>query len=325
MTLALATLGELRGRRRGLGRRGGCPRRRRSRTSSRSRPTRPAPAVHAQLRHALGARRRGRRATSPAAGSGPREPRALDAPLLAAMTDAWAPVAFTRARRASSPRRRSTSRSTSAARCRPPGMGAERLRARALLQPPGASAGVWEEDGELWSPAGELLAQSRQLALVREPRRVSRTGFLGLGSNVGDRRANLQAAVDALPAPRRRVLAVLLDLRHRAGRRGARPARLPQRVRPRSETALEPEALLDACKAVERELGRRAGGVRHGPRPIDVDLLLLGDDDVPLGAAHAPARAGDEPALRARPAARARAGSRGARRRARRRRARSAR
>ena len=45
----------------------------------------------------------------------------------------------------------------------------------------------------------------------------------------------------------------------------------------RIETDLDPEALLDACKAVERELGRQAGGVRHGPRPIDVDLLLLGD------------------------------------------------
>ena len=29
---------------------------------------------------------------------------------------------------------------------------------------------------------------------------------------------------------------------------------------------------------MERELGRRAGGVRHGPRPIDVDVLLLGDE-----------------------------------------------
>ena len=28
---------------------------------------------------------------------------------------------------------------------------------------------------------------------------------------------------------------------------------------------------------MERELGREAGGVRHGPRPIDVDVLLLGD------------------------------------------------
>jgi len=46
----------------------------------------------------------------------------------------------------------------------------------------------------------------------------------------------------------------------------------------RIATQLEPEALLDACKAVERDLGRDLeGGVRHGPRPIDVDLLLLGD------------------------------------------------
>ena len=45
----------------------------------------------------------------------------------------------------------------------------------------------------------------------------------------------------------------------------------------RIETELEPEPLLDACKAVERAVGREAGGVRHGPRAIDVDLLLLGD------------------------------------------------
>ncbi len=45
----------------------------------------------------------------------------------------------------------------------------------------------------------------------------------------------------------------------------------------RIRTGLDPEALLDACKAVESELGRAAGGPRHGPRPIDVDLLLLGE------------------------------------------------
>jgi 2-amino-4-hydroxy-6-hydroxymethyldihydropteridine diphosphokinase len=43
------------------------------------------------------------------------------------------------------------------------------------------------------------------------------------------------------------------------------------------ETEHDPETLLHACKAVERELGRVPGGQRHGPRPIDVDLLLLGD------------------------------------------------
>ena len=45
----------------------------------------------------------------------------------------------------------------------------------------------------------------------------------------------------------------------------------------RVSTALEPEALLDACKAIEVERGRMFGGPRHGPRPLDVDLLLLGD------------------------------------------------
>jgi 2-amino-4-hydroxy-6-hydroxymethyldihydropteridine diphosphokinase len=102
-------------------------------------------------------------------------------------------------------------------------------------------------------------------------------GYLGLGSNVGDRRGNLQAAVDALPARGVAVLAssatydtdpvgLVLD----------QPAFLNACIR--IETDLEPEALLDACKAVEADLGRDLeGGIRHGPRPIDVDLLLLGD------------------------------------------------
>ena len=45
----------------------------------------------------------------------------------------------------------------------------------------------------------------------------------------------------------------------------------------RIRTELEPEELLDACKAIELEQGRMIGGPRHAPRPLDVDLLLLGD------------------------------------------------
>jgi 2-amino-4-hydroxy-6-hydroxymethyldihydropteridine diphosphokinase len=101
-------------------------------------------------------------------------------------------------------------------------------------------------------------------------------GYLGLGSNVGDRREELEAAVRTLPAHGVRVLAsssvyetepvgLVLDQREFYN------ACL------RVETELGPEELLDACKAVERALGRVAGGVRHGPRPIDVDVLLLGD------------------------------------------------
>ena len=105
---------------------------------------------------------------------------------------------------------------------------------------------------------------------------MTRAGYLGLGSNVGDRRANLQAAVDALPAHGVRVRAAssVYDTEP-VGEVLDQPDFLNACVR--IETELEPEGLLDACKAVERELGRRAGGVRHGPRPIDVDVLLLGD------------------------------------------------
>jgi 2-amino-4-hydroxy-6-hydroxymethyldihydropteridine diphosphokinase len=105
---------------------------------------------------------------------------------------------------------------------------------------------------------------------------VSREGYLGLGSNVGDRRANLQAAVDALPARGVEVLAAssVYDTEP-VGEVLDQPDFFNACIRVR--TALEPEALLDACKAVERELGRQAGGVRHGPRPIDVDVLLLGE------------------------------------------------
>jgi 2-amino-4-hydroxy-6-hydroxymethyldihydropteridine diphosphokinase len=45
----------------------------------------------------------------------------------------------------------------------------------------------------------------------------------------------------------------------------------------RVRTMLGPEQLLDVCKTIEVEHGRAFGGPRHGPRPIDLDLLLLGE------------------------------------------------
>jgi 2-amino-4-hydroxy-6-hydroxymethyldihydropteridine diphosphokinase len=101
-------------------------------------------------------------------------------------------------------------------------------------------------------------------------------GYLGLGSNVGDRLAHLRAARDGLEA-------------HGVAVRGASSV---YETEPQGEildqpeflnaclqveTDLSPEDLLDVCKTVEVEVGRMAGGPRHGPRTIDVDLLLLGD------------------------------------------------
>jgi 2-amino-4-hydroxy-6-hydroxymethyldihydropteridine diphosphokinase len=101
-------------------------------------------------------------------------------------------------------------------------------------------------------------------------------GYLGLGSNVGERRANLEAAVGALAAHGVRVLASSSTYdTDPVGHVLEQPDFLNACLR--IDTELGPQALLDACKAVEHELGRAEGGPRHGPRPIDVDVLLLGD------------------------------------------------
>ena len=101
-------------------------------------------------------------------------------------------------------------------------------------------------------------------------------GYLGLGSNIGDTRAHLGAAIAALPEHAVRVLACSsLYETEPVGLVTDQADFLNACLR--VETELGPEELLDACKAVEREVGRTAGGPRHGPRVIDVDLLLLGD------------------------------------------------
>ena len=109
--------------------------------------------------------------------------------------------------------------------------------------------------------------------MTRDPARVS--GFLGLGSNLGDRRAHLQNAVDALPGRGVEVLASSSVYETEpVGEVLDQPAFLNAAVAVRTE--LDPDAVLDACKAIERDLGRKAGARRHAPRMIDVDLLLFG-------------------------------------------------
>jgi 2-amino-4-hydroxy-6-hydroxymethyldihydropteridine diphosphokinase len=101
------------------------------------------------------------------------------------------------------------------------------------------------------------------------------SGLLGLGSNVGDRRSHLQAAVDALASVGVRVLVAssVYDT-DPVGEVLDQPSFLNACVL--VETALEPLELLDAVKRLEADLGRASEGVRHGPRAIDIDILLLG-------------------------------------------------
>jgi 2-amino-4-hydroxy-6-hydroxymethyldihydropteridine diphosphokinase len=105
---------------------------------------------------------------------------------------------------------------------------------------------------------------------------AQRFGLLGLGCNVGERRAQLQHAVDALPSAGVSVLACSSTYdTDPVGEIVDQPSFLNACVRVR--TALEPLALLDAVKRLERRLGREETGIRHGPRAIDIDVLLLGE------------------------------------------------
>ncbi len=100
-------------------------------------------------------------------------------------------------------------------------------------------------------------------------------GYLGLGSNLGDREAHLRAAVELLEEQGIAVKAVSSAYETEpVGEILEQPDFLNAAVR--ISTELEPERLLDVCKAIEVERGRLFGAPRHGPRPLDLDVLLLG-------------------------------------------------
>jgi 2-amino-4-hydroxy-6-hydroxymethyldihydropteridine diphosphokinase len=97
--------------------------------------------------------------------------------------------------------------------------------------------------------------------------------FLGLGSNLGNREASLEGALERL-----------VPLGFRVTRRSSLWLTEPVGGPPQGpflnavaegETALRPQALLEACLATEREMGR-VRAVRNGPRTIDVDVLFFG-------------------------------------------------
>ena len=105
------------------------------------------------------------------------------------------------------------------------------------------------------------------------------SAYVGLGANLGDREATIRRAVELL-AEREgiEVLAV-------SALRETDPVGLEDQPRFVNgaavlETTLGPRALLETLLEVERLLGRTRDGPRFGPRAIDLDLLLYGDETI---------------------------------------------
>lgn len=98
--------------------------------------------------------------------------------------------------------------------------------------------------------------------------------YLGLGSNLGDRRSNLAAGLRALAELGPMQVSPLYETAPVGGPAGQPPY---LNLVARLETGLTPHQLLDEAMAIERA-AHRERTVRHGPRTLDVDVLLLRDE-----------------------------------------------
>lgn len=102
----------------------------------------------------------------------------------------------------------------------------------------------------------------------------SRRAFIGLGSNLGDRRAELERAVAGLRAHGDVTTVSPLYETEPVGGPEGQPPYLNVVVELRTHDS--PHALLERCRALEAA-ARRVRTVRFGPRSLDADVLLVGD------------------------------------------------
>jgi 2-amino-4-hydroxy-6-hydroxymethyldihydropteridine diphosphokinase len=103
--------------------------------------------------------------------------------------------------------------------------------------------------------------------------------FIGLGSNLGDREAYLRRALDQLGADSALEVVAVSSLRETDPVGFVKQPRFLNGAAA-VENELPARELLERLLAVEQLLGRRREGPRFGPRTIDLDLLLHGDEVV---------------------------------------------
>ena len=105
------------------------------------------------------------------------------------------------------------------------------------------------------------------------------TAYIGIGSNVGDRWSHVRAAFDALAALPETMLSARSEV-YETAPVGPTPMGMFLNAVAVIETDLPAESVLDAMQSIEKSQGRAAPQVRGhwGPRTLDLDLLLYGDD-----------------------------------------------
>jgi 2-amino-4-hydroxy-6-hydroxymethyldihydropteridine diphosphokinase len=103
--------------------------------------------------------------------------------------------------------------------------------------------------------------------------------YIGIGSNVGERRSFCRRAVselDAAPGVRVEVTSSLYE----TAPVGGPPQRSFVNLVVRVSTTLDPRSLLELCKRIEVALGREGSDLRWGPRVIDLDVLIYDEEKI---------------------------------------------
>ncbi len=111
--------------------------------------------------------------------------------------------------------------------------------------------------------------------------------FVGLGANLGERERTLRAALDSL-GDEAGVEVVAVSTLHETEPVGVGEQPLYLNGAAELETTLTARELLDRLLAVERRFGRVRSPGEHGPRTLDLDLLLYGDDVIDEPELHVP-------------------------------------
>ncbi len=112
--------------------------------------------------------------------------------------------------------------------------------------------------------------------MTHESSRYTHTAYIGVGSNIGDKADNCRKGIAAM----NRCEGCMVEAQSTLYE--TEPVHLECQdwfvngvVRIRTD--LEPETLLARLKAIEHAMGRRPGGVRFGPRILDLDILFYDD------------------------------------------------
>jgi dihydroneopterin aldolase/2-amino-4-hydroxy-6-hydroxymethyldihydropteridine diphosphokinase len=101
------------------------------------------------------------------------------------------------------------------------------------------------------------------------------TVFLSLGSNTGDRKANIEKALESLERDPR-IQVVKISSYYETAPMYVEEQSDFYNIAAMLKVGLDPFSLLGLIKGIEHDMGRKAGQKRYGPRLIDIDILYYG-------------------------------------------------